>query len=194
ANVLRPRLPAPRYARASGSMALGDAGASGEPGVALVVPGPGLLNAAAGLSTAYACSSPVFMLSGQIPKSKIGKRVGLLHEVDDQLDAIAPVTKWRQRVLEIPKIPEAVREAFRQLRIGRPRPVELEVPPETMEDEDAVVLLPPADAGREAAPVADLERGATALAAARRPVIYAGGGVHLAGAHAALQAVAEHLQ
>jgi acetolactate synthase I/II/III large subunit len=190
----RIRFIATRHEQATGYMADGYARASGEPGVALVVPGPGLLNAAAGLSTAYACSSPVFVLSGQIPKSKIGKRVGLLHEVDDQLDAIAPVTKWRRRVLEIPEIPEAVREAFRQLRTGRPRPVELEVPPETMEDEDDVALQPPADVSREAAPPADVERGAAALAAARRPVIYAGGGVHLAGAHGALRAVAEHLQ
>jgi acetolactate synthase I/II/III large subunit len=190
----RIRFIATRHEQATGYMADGYARASGEPGVALVVPGPGLLNAAAGLSTAYACSSPVFVLSGQIPKSKIGKRVGLLHEVDDQLDAIAAVTKWRRRVLEIPEIPEAVREAFRQLRTGRPRPVELEVPPETMEDEDDVALQPPADVSREAAPPADVERGAAALAAARRPVIYAGGGVHLAGAHGALRAVAEHLQ
>jgi acetolactate synthase-1/2/3 large subunit len=190
----RIRFIATRHEQATGYMADGYARASGEPGVALVVPGPGLLNAAAGLSTAYACSSPVFVLSGQIPKSKIGKRVGLLHEVDDQLDAIAAVTKWRRRVLEIPEIPETVREAFRQLRTGRPRPVELEVPPETMEDEDDVALQPPADVSREAAPPADVERGAAALAAARRPVIYAGGGVHLAGAHGALRAVAEHLQ
>ena len=183
-----------RHEQATGYMADGYARASGEPGVALVVPGPGLLNAAAGLSTAYACSSPVLMLSGQIPRAKIAKRVGLLHEVDDQLDAIAPVTKWRRRVLDIPEIPAAVREALRQLRTGRPRPVELEMPPETMEDEDEVTLLPPGDASRPGAPAAEVERAAGALAAARRPVIYAGGGVHLAGAHDALRAVAEHLQ
>ena len=183
-----------RHEQATGYMADGYARASGEPGVALVVPGPGLLNAAAGLSTAYACSSPVLMLSGQIPRAKIAKRVGLLHEVDDQLDAIAPVTKWRRRVLDIPEIPAAVREALRQLRTGRPRPVELEMPPETMEDEDEVTLLPPGIASRPGAPAAEVERAAGTLAAARRPVIYAGGGVHLAGAHDALRAVAEHLQ
>ena len=79
----RIRFIATRHEQATGYMADGYARASGEPGVALVVPGPGLLNAAAGLSTAYACSSPVLMLCGQIPRAKIAKRVGLLHEVDD---------------------------------------------------------------------------------------------------------------
>ena len=88
----------------------GYARAGGDIGTALVVPGPGLLNAAAGLSTAYSASSPVLMLSGQIPREQIGKDIGLLHEVNDQLDCIAPVTKWRRRVLQVPDIPAAVIE------------------------------------------------------------------------------------
>ena len=183
-----------RHEQATTYMADGYARAGGEFGVALVVPGPGLLNASAGLSTAYAASSPVLMLCGQIPKAKIGKNVGLLHEVNDQQDAIAPVTKWRRRVLEIPEIPAAVREAVRQLKSGRPRPVELEMPPETMEDEDEVTLLDPVPVARPAASARAVEVAAERLRAAARPVIYAGGGVHLAGAHEALRAVAEHLQ
>jgi acetolactate synthase-1/2/3 large subunit len=190
----RIRFIATRHEQATSYMADGYARAGGDFGVALVVPGPGLLNAAAGLSTAYSASSPVLMLSGQIPKTQIGKNVGLLHEVNDQLDAIAPVTKWRRRVLEIADIPGAVREAVHQLRTGRPRPVELEMPPETMEDEDEVELLTPADGGRPAAPAPDVERAAQRLAAAARPVIYAGGGVNLAGANDALRVVAEQLQ
>src|SRR5918996_957784 len=71
------------------------AGGAGGFGTALVVPGPGLLNAAAGLSTEYSASSPVLMLCGQVPKRYLGRDVGVLHEVNDQMDAIAPVTKWR---------------------------------------------------------------------------------------------------
>ena len=183
-----------RHEQATGYMADGFARASGGIGTALVVPGPGLLNAAAGLSTAYAASSPVLMISGQIPRANLGKKIGVLHEVDDQLDAIAPVTKWRRRVLEVADIPRAVQEAFRQLRTGRPRPVELELPPETMEEEGEVELLPPAPAERPAAAARDIDRAAEMLLAARRPVIYAGGGVHPSGAHEALAAVAEYLQ
>ena len=119
----RIRFVATRHEQATTYMADGYARAGGDIGVALVVPGPGLLNASAGLSTAYSASSPVLLIAGQVPKGKIGQDVGLLHEVNDQLDAIAPVTKWRTRVLEIAEIPAAVREAARQLRTGRPRPV-----------------------------------------------------------------------
>jgi sulfopyruvate decarboxylase TPP-binding subunit len=118
-----------RHEQATTYMADGYARAGGGIGVALVVPGPGLLNASAGLSTAYSASSPVLVIAGQIPKGKIGQNVGLLHEVNDQLDAIAPVTKWRQRVLEVAEIPAAVREAMRQLRTGRPRPVVIDIRP-----------------------------------------------------------------
>jgi acetolactate synthase-1/2/3 large subunit len=183
-----------RHEQATGYMADGYARASGEVGVALVVPGPGLLNAAAGLSTAYAASSPVLMISGQIPKGSIGKDIGLLHEVNDQIDAIAPVTKWQRRVVEVEDVPGAVGEAFRQLRSGRPRPVEIELPPETLEDEGEAELRDSVRVTREPASDAEIDRAAELLRRAERIVIYAGGGVNLAGAHAALAALAEHLQ
>jgi acetolactate synthase-1/2/3 large subunit len=183
-----------RHEQATTFMADGYARAGGGIGTALVVPGPGLLNAMSGLSTAYSASSPVLIVSGQIPRDSIGKDIGLLHEVNDQLDCIAPVTKWRRRVVQVADVPAAVREAARQLRSGRPRPVELEMPPETMEDEGLAELLPPAEVVPVAAPARDLDRAAELLIASRAPLIYAGGGVHLAGAHDALAAVAEHLQ
>ena len=81
----RIRFVATRHEQATSYMADGYARAGGGFGTALVVPGPGLLNASAGLSTAYAASSPVLVVAGQIPRSRIGRNVGLLHEVDDQL-------------------------------------------------------------------------------------------------------------
>src|SRR3989337_1197936 len=99
------------------------------------------------------------MSGGQIPKASIGKNIGLLHEVNDQLAAITPVTKWRRRVLEIAHIPSAVREAVSQLRTGRPRPVEIEMAPETMEDEGEVELCEPARPVRACASPADVDPG-----------------------------------
>lgn len=183
-----------RHEQATSYMADGYARAGGTFGAALVVPGPGLLNAMAGLSTAYAASSPVLMLSGQVPKAQIGKNIGVLHEVNDQLQAVAPVTKWRKRVLEVGDVARAAHEAVEQLRTGRPRPVELEMPPDTMEEEGEVELLEPSAATRPAAPKADIDRAAMMLLAAKRPVVFAGGGVHLSGAHDVLAAVAEYLQ
>ena len=183
-----------RHEQATSYMADGYARAGGGIGTALVVPGPGLLNAAAGLSTAYSASSPVFMLSGQVPKSQIGKDIGVLHEVNDQLDCIRPVTKWRRRVLEVAEVPAAVRAAMHQLTTGRPRPVEVEMPPETMEEEGEAVMLDPVHPVRPAAPAADIRRAVDLLVAAQRPVIYAGGGVVLGGAGEALTTLAEYLQ
>src|SRR5204863_3162162 len=183
-----------RHEQATSYMADGHALAGGAFGTALVVPGPGLLNAAAGLATAYSASSPVLMLSGQVPRHQLGKNIGVLHEVNDQLDAIAPITKWRKRVLEVGEVARAAHDAVEQLRTGRPRPVELEMPPDTMEEEGEVGLVEPSRAARAAAPRPDVERAAEMLLAATRPVIYAGGGVHLAGAHEPLAAVAEYLQ
>ena len=188
------RFIATRHEQATSFMADGYARAGGDFGTALVVPGPGLLNAASGLSTAYSASSPVLMICGQIPRASIGKDIGLLHEVNDQLDAIAPVTKWRRRVLEIADVPAAVREAVVQLRTGRPRPVEIEMSPETMEDEAEVELYEPVLITRPAAPTREIDKAAEMLLASRKPVIYAGSGVHLSGAHEALAAVAEYLQ
>src|SRR5882724_898947 len=183
-----------RHEQATTYMADGYARAGGGVGVALVVPGPGVLNAGAGLSTAYSCSSPVFLVAGQVPKRYLGKDVGVLHEINEQLDVVKPVTKWRKRVLEVSEIPAAVQEAFRQLKTGRPRPVHLEIPPDTLEDEGEAELLPPVTVTRTAAPDADIERAARVLLDGTRPIIYAGGGVHASGAHEALTAVAEYLQ
>jgi acetolactate synthase-1/2/3 large subunit len=183
-----------RHEQATSYMADGYARAGGGIGTALVVPGPGLLNASAGLSTAYAASSPVLMISGQIPKANLGKRIGVLHEVDDQLDAVAPVTKWRRRALEVAEVPAVVHAAVEQLQTGRPRPVAIDIPPDTLEAEGEVELLAAAHVPRVAAPAADIERAAHVLLGAARPVIYAGGGVHASGAHEVLAAVADYLQ
>ena len=183
-----------RHEQATSYMADGYARAGGGFGTALVVPGPGLLNAAAGLSTAYAASAPVLMIAGQIPRASIGKHHGLLHEIHEQLDAITPVTKWRKRVLQVAEVPAAVREAVTQLKTGRPRPVEIEMPPDTMEEDGEVELLEPTRIERAAPPAADVDRAAEMLLAAANPLIYAGGGVHASGAHEELAAVAEHLQ
>lgn len=183
-----------RHEQATTYMADGYARAGGGIGVALVVPGPGVLNAGAGLSTAYSCSSPVFLVAGQVPKRYLGRNVGVLHEINEQLDAVTPITKWRKRVLEVGEIPAAVQEAVRQLKTGRPRPAHLEIPPDTLEDEGEAELLSPVKLERGAAPDAEIERAARLLLGATRPIIYAGGGVHASSAHEALTAVAEYVQ
>src|SRR5215213_5811512 len=124
-----------RHEQATSYMADGYARTTGKVGTCLVVPGPGLLNAAAGLSTAYACSSPVLCIAGQIQSDLIGVGRGVLHEIDHQLEMIGSVTKWAGRAMSPGEVPGIVREAFRQLRNGRPRPVAIEIPPDVLQDE-----------------------------------------------------------
>ena len=87
-----------RHEQACAYMALGYAMASGKPSAYVVVPGPGFLNTTAALSTAYAVNAPVLALTGQIQQSMIGRNVGLLHELPDQLSIMRGLTKWADRI------------------------------------------------------------------------------------------------
>ena len=97
-------------------MADGYARAGGGIGAALVVPGPGLLNAAAGLSTAYSASSPVLMIAGQVPRRNIGRTSACCTRSTTRWRRWSGVTKWRRRVLEVGDVAGAVRAAVRQLK------------------------------------------------------------------------------
>ena len=183
-----------RHEQATAYMADGFSRAGGGIGTALVVPGPGLLNATAALNTAYAASSPVMMVSGQIERDLIGVNRGMLHEVDDQLDIMRTVTKWARRAMDPAEVPETVHEAFQQVKNGRPRPVEIEIPPETLA-EVADVELPEPEAPRPLAPDQQRIAGAARLlAAAENPLIWAGGGTISSGASDAVRKLAEHMQ
>ena len=183
-----------RHEQAAAYMADGYSRGGGGIGTAMVVPGPGLQNASAGVGTAYAASSPILVVSGQIPSRLIGARRGVLHEIDDQMDTIRPVTKWAHRILDPAETPSAVHEAFRQLKTRRPRPVEIEMPPDTLRQEAEIELLEPGIHVRHPAPEPGVREAARILGAAYRPVIWAGGGAASPDASAALLDVAEHLQ
>ena len=183
-----------RHEQATTYMADGYARASGRVGTAMVVPGPGLQNASAGLGNAYSASSPVLLIAGQINRANIGKDVGILHELNDQLDVIKPVTKWRARVLEPKEIPGVVQEAFHQLRTGRPRPVEIEIPPETLAQVDDLELYEPGKPLPTPGDDGAIKEAVKQLMRAQRPVIWAGGGVHSSEAWQELLQVAEFLQ
>ena len=183
-----------RHEQATTYMADGYARAGGKPGVAMVVPGVGVYNAASGLATAYACSSQVLLLAGQVNRHGIGRDLGLLHDIHDQLDVVRPITKWAERVIDPGGIAGGVHEAFVQMTSGRPRPTELEIPPEPFSELTSAPLLAPAQPQVVRPQAGDLERAAALLAGASSPLIIAGGGVVLGDASAALLALAERLQ
>ncbi len=175
-----------RHEQAATYMAYGYARASGKPGVALVVPGVGVYNAAAGLATAYSRSSPVLLIAGQIPRDQMGKNLGGVHEVEDQIDIVRPITKWRQQALTPRAIPGAVSEAFRQMQTGRPRPTYIEIPPDAGVERDEVELKDPVPASRIVPNLEQLKKATSTILQSRLPLIIAGGGVALSGAEQAL--------
>ena len=180
-----------RHEQATTYMADGYARASGKPGVALVVPGVGIYNAASGLAGAYSRSVPVLLIAGQIPRGAIGKNLGAVHEVANQADVVAPVTKWRRLVSRPREAPDAVFEAFRQMRTGRPRPVLIEMPPEAGVEREEVALRNPARISRIVPSGEDLQEAAGVIAHAQMPLIFAGGGVARSDAEEALVRLAE---
>lgn len=176
-------------------MADGYARSSGREGVGMVVPGPGLLNALAGLATAYSTNSRVLLISGTVDLPQIGKGDGVLHELPDQTGIVERLCKWNKLVTHAEDIPAAVAEAFRQLRSGRPRPVVLEIPPDVLAAPIPDDLAIPAKVGQKRTTPAEdaLAAAAARIAASRRPVIYAGGGVRASGASDELTALAHLL-
>ncbi len=187
------RLITTRHEQTAAYMADGYSRSTGKIGAALVVPGPGLLNATAGIGTAYASSSPVLLLAGQVESYNIGKGAGAVHEVVDQLDVVKNITKWRSTIMEPPEAPEAVHEAMKQLRTGRPRPVALEVPSDVLAQSADVDLLEPEVFARQGPPADAVESALDILSRAERPIIWAGGGINLAGANEELTRLAEAL-
>ena len=183
-----------RHEQATTYMADGYARAGGDIGTALVVPGPGLQNASAGIGTAYSASSPVLVLAGQVERDLIGVERGMLHEIKGQMDTIKPVTKHQRLVLEAEDIPEAVHEAMEQLKTGRPRPVEIEIPPETLYDVADIELLEEGKYERPGGNPESIKNGADLIASADNPFFWGGGGVISAEASSELTAIAEFLQ
>jgi thiamine pyrophosphate-dependent acetolactate synthase large subunit-like protein len=123
----------------------------------------------------------------------VGRDLGALHEVPDQIACFRPVTRWAEAVTEATAISTTVAGAFDLLRSGRPGPIVISVPNDLL----AARVEAPAPRGghgrRPPCHVADVEAAARLLRAARRPLVIAGGGVVAAGAAAELTAVARRL-
>ena len=182
-----------RHEQGAGYMALGYAQATGRVGTAIVVPGPGLLNASAAISTGYALNAKMMCVVGQIPSALIGKGTGQLHELPDQLAIARGLTKFAARMDTPGDAPATIAEAFRQLHTGRPRPVHVEMAMDIMKAEGEVTPLDAPESYERAAPDPDLVAAAAKLLGeAKNPLIFAGGGAVDAGV--ALQALAETLQ
>ncbi|MGI1663887.1 5-guanidino-2-oxopentanoate decarboxylase [Palleronia sp. KMU-117] len=180
----------PRHEQGAGFMADGYARASGKPGVALVITGPGLTNTLTAMAQARADSVPVLVLSGVNARDSLGQGLGYLHELPDQRTLAAGVALSSERVETPDDLCPAIDRALARLAAGRPGPVHVEVPID-------VAGLPVGGDSGPAAPVAVprpdpavIADAAGLLATARAPVILAGGGMREG---AVLAALAERL-
>ena len=166
-----------RHEQGVAYMAYGYARSTGRVGVYTVVPGPGILNTTSALCTAYAGNERVLCLAGQIPSKWIGKGVGFLHEIPDQLGILQRLTKWVERIEKPADAPRLVNQAFREMNSGRPRPVALEMAPDIMGLQEEVELLPPSPAPEPLRADPDLiEAAARLLGKAKQPLIVFGHG------------------
>jgi acetolactate synthase-1/2/3 large subunit len=184
-----------RHEQATSYMADGYSRSTGKIGTCLVVPGPGLMNAMAGLATAYANNSSVLCLSSTIHSTMIEFGRGLLHEVPNQLGMVRSATKYAARAMTPQEIPAVFTDVVGHLLSGRPRPVEMEVPPDILFASGDVSLLPGVAAPERSAGDPDtLSKIAKLLGNAKSPLTIAGGGVIRSEAWRELLALAEMLQ
>ncbi|HYI15250.1 MAG TPA: thiamine pyrophosphate-binding protein [Thermomicrobiales bacterium] len=182
-----------RHEQGAGFMADGYYRATGKPGIALIVTGPGVTNVATAVGEAFADSSSVFVIATNLERKYIDTLEGNLHEMTDQMGVMKPIVKWSKRVMDAADIPASLNEAFTAIATGRPRPVYLEVPIDVMADElemDDISLLSSTssvDVSSQVSQAAEL------IAGAGRVMIFAGGGATSVEAAAAMQALAEEL-
>ena len=182
-----------RHEQGVGFMADGYARISGKPGVACVITGPGVTNIATPVADAYSDGIPLLVIASSLPRASRGRRRGELHEVKDQLGVMEALAGWTRVVDAVEEIPDALRDAFRALSMGRPRGAYLEIPLDLlaleaeMEIPAPASIAPPQPSPMEIAAIAQL------LREARRPLIVAGSGVTASGANTQLAQLAERL-
>jgi acetolactate synthase-1/2/3 large subunit len=172
-----------RHEQGVGFMADGYARATGKPGVAVVITGPGVTNIATAVGEAYTDSSPLLVISSNVESPYLDDMRGNLHDLKDQLAVMKAVTKWNARVADANEVTGIMGEAFDRLRSGRPLPVHVEVPLDVLDQQAVDAPLP-----REPFIVVPepndekVDKAAAMLAGAQRPLIYAGGGAVSSGA------------
>lgn len=177
-----------RHEQAAVHAADGYARASGEVGVALVTSGPGVTNAITGIATAYMDSTPMVIITGQVPTPAIG--LDAFQECDT-VGITRPIVKHNFLVKDVRDLALTIKKAFHIARTGRPGPVVVDIPkdislhtaPFTYPDRVEMRSYNPVRKGHSG----QIRKAVQLLLAAKRPFIYSGGGVVLGNAAAELR-------
>ncbi|MCE1985677.1 acetolactate synthase large subunit [Enterobacter ludwigii] len=164
-----------RHEQGAGFIAQGMARTQGKPAVCMACSGPGATNLVTAIADARLDSIPLICITGQVPSSMIG--TDAFQEVDTYGISI-PITKHNYLVRDITELPQVISDAFRIAQSGRPGPVWIDIPKDVQTAEIEIDVLP--EPGERApAPqfsAESVQAAAAMINAARRPVLYLGGG------------------
>ncbi len=183
-----------RHEQGATHAADGYARSTGKPGVVLVTSGPGATNAVTGIATAYMDSIPMVVFTGQVPTALIG------NDAFQEVDAVGitrPCSKHNFLVKNINELAETIKKAFYIATTGRPGPVVVDIPKD-ITAEKALYHYPETISMRSYNPVVkghqgQIKRAIELLFKAKRPVVYAGGGVVLGNSASTLTQIVQRL-
>jgi acetolactate synthase-1/2/3 large subunit len=184
----------PRHEQGGSFAAEGYARATGKVGVCMATSGPGATNLVSAIADAYMDSIPLVAITGQVKKEFIGK---MAFQETDFFGMTLPIVKHSYLVMEVQELPRIMKEAFHLARSGRPGPVVIDIPKDVQQAKfqpvfpAATEFRNPLLSQEHRASDESLQRIVALVAGAKRPVIYAGGGVVSANAHAELRSFAE---
>ncbi|WKW37932.1 acetolactate synthase large subunit [Enterobacter mori] len=164
-----------RHEQGAGFIAQGMARTQGKPAVCMACSGPGATNLVTAIADARLDSIPLICITGQVPSSMIG--TDAFQEVDTYGISI-PITKHNYLVRDISELPQVISDAFRIAQSGRPGPVWIDIPKDVQTAEIEIDILPePGERAPAPEFSAESVRDAAAMInAAKRPVLYLGGG------------------
>ncbi|MBI3359335.1 MAG: biosynthetic-type acetolactate synthase large subunit [Nitrospirae bacterium] len=181
-----------RHEQGGGHMAEGYARATGKPGVLLVTSGPGATNTVTAIVDAYMDSTPMVIITGQVPTHLIGNDA---FQEADVVGITRPCTKYNMLVKDVNDLAQALKEAFYIAASGRPGPVLVDLPKDVLLAKTEF-KYPETVSVRSYSPILkgnrwQIKQAAEEISKARKPVIYAGGGVLHSGAWQELLDLAE---
>jgi len=184
-----------RHEQGAAHMADGYARATGRVGVCLVTSGPGATNTVTGIATAYMDSIPIVVFTGQVPTALIGNDA---FQEADIVGITRPCTKHNYLVKDVHDLARIIREAFYLARSGRPGPILVDLPKDVI-NAKAEYKYPKKIALQGYKPTTEahmgqIKRAYTAISRAKKPVIYAGGGVINSNAAKELKQLGENLR
>ena len=183
-----------RHEQGAIHMAEGYAKATGKVGVALVTSGPGATNAVTGIANAFMDSTPLVVISGQVPRKMIGSDA---FQEADTVGITRPCTKYNYLVNDVKDLAEIVKEAFYIAGSGRPGPVLIDIPKDVTAENTPFIypdhLDLPSYKPQMFGDPEQVRRAVAKMCEARRPLLYVGGGVIHSNGYEELEELAEKL-